>query len=83
MNNFSRQTEFAPGVNLHLCVEKWKDYSLDKLAQEEKKIQEAYFIMQENPALESQARTILETLQKYIESRYRSEEKKNQKKLNL
>ncbi len=83
MSNFLRQTDRSPGVDLQSCMTKWKDYSLDKLAQEEEKIQDVYFVMRTNPALESQIRTILEALQKYILVRYRKEDKKNQKKINL
>ncbi len=73
----------GPGVDIGSCLEKWKDYSLDKLAQEEEKMQDIYFVMRENPALESQIRTMLETLQKYIQTRYKHEDNKNQKKINL
>jgi hypothetical protein len=83
MDNFFRQTERTPGVDIQICMSKWKEFSLDKLAQEEEKMQEAYFVMKENPALESQIRFMLESLQKYIQHRYQKEDNKNQKKINL
>lgn len=83
MLSVPRQTNKVPGVNLWACMKKWKDYSLEKLIKEEQKLQDTYFIMKNNPALENQIRLILEQLQKYIQSRYQKEEKKNQKKINL
>ena len=83
MSSFLRQTNAIPGVDTHGCMEKWKDYSLDKLMEEERKLQSIYFTMRGNPSLENQARIILEQLQKYIQTRYKKEDKKNQKKINL
>jgi hypothetical protein len=83
MNNFLRQTEKVPGLDIQVCMEKWKDYSLDKLAQEEEKLQDIYFVMKENPSLEGQIRAMIENLQKYIQIRYKHEDEKNQKKINL
>jgi len=83
MLSVPRQTNKVPGVNLSICMKKWKEYGLEKLIKEEQKLQDTYFIMRNNPALENQIRLILEQLQKYIQSRYQKEEKKNQKKINL
>ena len=83
MDNFFRQTGRAPGVDIQIYLAKWKDFSLDSLAREEEKMQDAYFIMKENPALESQMRFMLENLQRYIQQRYQKEDNKNQKKINL
>jgi len=83
MLNIPRQTNKIPGVDLGVCMEKWKDYGLEKLIKEEQKLQDIYFTMRTNPALENQARLILDHLQKYIQIRYRKEDKKNQKKINL
>ena len=83
MLNIPRQTSKVPGVNLLVCMKKWKDYSLEKLIKEEQKLQEIYFTMKNNFALENQVRLILDQLQKYIQLRYRKEDKKNQKKINL
>lgn len=83
MTNFLRQTDKAPGVDTSLCLQRWKEYSLDKLNQEEEKIQTLYFACRGSAAMENQARVILETLRKYIRVRYEKEDNKNQKKINL
>jgi len=83
MHNIPRQTNRIPGVNLGSCMKKWKDYGLEKLIKEEQRLQEVYFTMRNNPALENQVRLILEQLQRYIQARYQKEDKKNQKKINL